>query len=111
MATETTGITVDILRRIQADQAAHRQESRALQQSQVDLVRLIQRLDARISDVERRVTDTKADLETMFRMELIGQLAHQETRVERMLGEAIAGVDERLVGMEARRAGLIESKV
>lgn len=99
MAAETTDITVDILRRIQAEQAAHRLETRAIQQSFVDLARLVQRLDARISDV-------KSDLETMFKMELIGQHPHLETRLEArfdtLLNEALIKLSERLDRIEQR---------
>lgn len=79
MATDTTDLTIEISRRIQADQAAHRQETRALQQGFVDIARLIQRMDTRFSDMERRLSDVKSDLETMFKMELIGQNAHHHT--------------------------------
>lgn len=91
--TDTTDVTLEILKRIQADQVAHRQETRAPQQSLVDVVRLIQRLDTRISDI-------KADLETMFRMELIGLNAHHQTRVEQMLEEAVGAILERLDRIE-----------
>lgn len=86
MATETTDLTIEILRRIQAGQ---RQDVRQLQQSFVDVVRLIQRMDQRLSDM-------KADLETMFKMELIGQHAHQQTRLEQVMDERLSGVEERL---------------
>lgn len=89
MATEAADLTIEILRRMQADMAAHRQETRALQQSFVDVVRLIQRLD-------QRIADSKADLETMFKMELIGQHAHQLTRIELMVDDRLAGLEERL---------------
>lgn len=93
MAMETTDITVEILWRIQAEQAAHRLETRAIQQSFVDLARVVQRLDARLSDV-------KEDLETMFKMEIIGQQAHLETRLEArfdaMFSESEARLEARL---------------
>ena len=88
MATETTDITIEILRHIQAEQAAHRLETRAIQQSFVDLARVVQRLDARLSDV-------KEDLETMFKMEIIGQNAHLETRLEARLDEMSSDSDAR----------------
>lgn len=95
-ASDTTDVTLDILKRIQADQAAHRQETRALQQGLVDVVRLIQRLDTRVSDI-------KADLETMFKMELIGQNAHHQTRMEGILEEAVGAILARLDKIEQHR--------
>lgn len=94
--TDITDATFEILKHIQADQAAHRQETRALQQGLVDVVRLSQRLDTRISDV-------KADLETMFKMELLGQNAHHQTRMENMLEEAAGTILERLDRLERSR--------
>lgn len=91
--TDATDVALAILRRIQAEQASHRQETRALQQNPVDIVRLIQRLDTRISDI-------KADLETMFKMELVGQNAHHQTRMEQMLEEAVGTIRERLDRIE-----------
>lgn len=96
MATEEiVDATLEILKRIQADQAGHRKETRDLQQSLVDVVRLIQRLDTRVSDI-------KADLETMFKMELVGQHAHHETRIEQILQDSHTGILERLDRIEAR---------
>lgn len=89
MATETTDLTNEILRRIQAEQAGQRQDVRQLQQSFVDVARLIQRMDQRLSDM-------KSDLETMFKVELIGQQAHQQTRLEQAIDEKLAGLEERL---------------
>jgi hypothetical protein len=107
MATETTDLTVEILRRIQAEQAGQRQETRQLQQSFVDIARLIQRLDQRFTEIERRVDDVKLDLETMFKMELIGQHAHQQTRLEQMMDDRLAGLEERL----ASRLDRIDAKL
>lgn len=100
MATETTDLTIEILRRIQADQAGQRQDTRQLQESFVDVVRLIQRMDQRISDM-------KSDLETMFKMELIGQHAHQQTRIEQMLDDRLALMEERF----NERLSRIEAKL
>ena len=58
MATDTTDLTHEILKRMQADLADLRREVHANQQNFVDVARVVQRLDARLSDV-------KADLETM----------------------------------------------
>ena len=106
MATDTTDITLEILKRFQAEQAAHRKETRALQESFVDVARLLQRMDTRFSDVERRIADVKSDLETLFKMELIGQFAHQQTRLEQMVDNRLAGMEERL----AQRLDRIEAK-
>lgn len=100
MATETTDLTIEILRRIQADQAGQRQDTRRLQESFVDVVRLIQRMDQRISDM-------KSDLETMFKMELIGQHAHQQTRIEQLLDDRLALMEERF----NERLSRIEAKL
>lgn len=100
MATETTDLTIEILRRIQADQAGQRQDTRQLQESFVDVVRLIQRMDQRISDM-------KSDLETMFKMELIGQHAHQQTRIGQMLDDRLALMEERF----NERLSRIEAKL
>lgn len=100
MATETTDLTIAILRRIQADQAGQRQDTRQLQESFVDVVRLIQRMDQRISDM-------KSDLEAMFKMELIGQHAHQQTRIEQMLDDRLALMEERF----NERLSRIEAKL
>ncbi len=97
MATETTDLSIEILRRIQADIAEHRRETRQLQQSFVDVVRLIQRMDQRMSE-------TKSDLETMFKMEVIGQHAHQQTRIEQIIHNELADVRARLDRIEAKLA-------
>ncbi len=102
MATDTSDLTIDILRRIQSDQAAHRQETRALQQSFVDVARLIQRMDTRFDHMERRISDVKADLETMFKMELIGQHAHHQTQVEQMIHNELSDVREQLTRIDAK---------
>jgi len=104
MATETTDLTIEILRRMQADIAEHRRETRQLQQSFVDVARLIQRMDSRFTDLERRIGDQKSDLETMFKMELIGQHAHQQTKIEQLVHEEFADVRERLDRIEAKLA-------
>lgn len=87
--TDATDVALDILWRIQAEQASHRQETRALQQSLVDVVRLVQRFDTRISDI-------KSDLETMFKMELVRQNAHHQARMEQIFEEAVGTIRERL---------------
>ena len=89
MATDTTDLILEILKRLQADM-------RGLQQSFVDVARLIQRMDTRFSDTDRRISELKADLETMFKMELIGQHAHQQTRIELMLDDRLSSLEERL---------------
>ena len=80
---------------MQADITAHRQETRALQQSFVDVVRLIQRLD-------QRIADSKADLETMFKMELIGQHAHHQTQIEQLMHGELGDIRERLDRIDAK---------
>ena len=104
MAAETTDLTIEILRRIQADMAEHRRETRQLQQSFVDVARLIQRMDGRFSGLERRIDDQKSDLETMFKMELIGQYAHQQTKLEQVIHDELADVRERLDRIDAKLA-------
>ena len=86
-----TDLTHEVLKRIQADIAGLRQEVRANQQNFVDVARVVQRMDARLSDV-------KADLETMFKMELVGQLTHFETRMESKLDDIVS----RLEGLGSR---------
>lgn len=66
----------------------------------MDVVRLIQRMDQRISDM-------KSDLETMFKMELIGQHAHQQTRIEQLLDDRLALMEERF----NERLSRIEAKL
>ncbi|MBN9310269.1 hypothetical protein [Devosia sp.] len=95
MAADTTDLTIEILKRIQTEQAGQRQDIRQLQQSFVDIARLIQRMEQRLSDL-------KPDLETMFKMELIGQHAHQQTRLEQMMDESLIGLEERLSERLAR---------
>lgn len=77
--------------------AEHRRETRQLQQSFVDVARLIQRMDQRMSE-------TKSDLETMFKIELIGQHAHQQTKIEQLIHDEFADVRERLDRIEAKLA-------
>jgi hypothetical protein len=89
MATETTDLTIELLKRIQADLNVLRQDVRANQQNFVDVAPVMQRLDARVSDVE-------ADLETMFKMELIGQLTNFETRIGAQLDEKLAPIIDHL---------------
>jgi hypothetical protein len=95
MPTETTDLTHEILKRIQSDIAGLRQEIRANQQNFVDVARVVQRMDARLSDV-------KADLETMFKMELIGQLTHFETRFENVLDTRFDAILNRLDQLGAK---------
>ena len=84
--------------------AEHRRETRQLQQSFVDVARLIQRMDGRFSGLERRIDDQKSDLETMFKMELIGQYAHQQTKLEQVIHDELADVRERLDRIDAKLA-------
>ena len=84
--------------------AEHRRETRQLQQSFVDVARLIQRMDGRFSGLERRINDQKSDLETMFKMELIGQHAHQQTKIEQLIQNELADVRERLDRIELKLA-------
>lgn len=90
MPTEITDLTLDILKKIQDEQAAHRRDTRAIQQSFVDLARVVQRLDARVANFETRISDLKADLETMFKMEIIGQSANLETRLEAIIDRKLS---------------------
>lgn len=100
---DVADLTLEFLKRIQAEQAAQRQDIRAIQQSFIDMARVVQRLDARLSDI-------KSDLETMFKMEIIGQFAHFETRFEtrldqlldHKLDQKLAPVLERLEQLVAR---------
>ena len=84
--------------------AEHRRETRQLQQSFVDVARLIQRMDGRFSGLERRIDDQKSDLETMFNMELIGQYAHHQTKLEQVIHDELADVRERLDRIDAKLA-------
>lgn len=59
-------------------------------------------VDGRSADMERRDNDMKADLETMFKMELIGRDAHHQTCMEQLLHDELGEIRERLDRIEAK---------
>ena len=51
-------------------------------------------VDARIGGVDTRIMSLRDDLELMVKSELMGRLAHFETRVEHMLEERLPVVEK-----------------
>jgi hypothetical protein len=51
-------------------------------------------LDGRISAVDSRIGSLRDDLELMIKAELMGRLAHFETRIETMLHERLAAIEK-----------------
>jgi hypothetical protein len=99
---EITDLTTEILKGIQTELGGLRRDVRDVQEGYLGLLQLLQRIDGRHSQFEQRLADMKADLETMFKMEIIGQFAHLETRLENTLSGSLAPIATRLQQIEAK---------
>ena len=53
-------------------------------------------MERRFGDVERRISDTRAEIELMLKAELLGRLTHFETQMD----ERIAQLQDRLSALE-----------
>lgn len=83
MADEPENQTLMLLREIRAELREHRSMLLLLAENG-------RQLDRRISGVERRIDELKTDLELMLKSELMGRLAHFETRIEQMVEQRLA---------------------
>jgi predicted nucleic acid-binding Zn-ribbon protein len=89
MADADDSLMFPILSELRADM---RQQSTLLLQ----LSEAGHRLERRFGDIERRISDTRAEIELMLKAELLGQLTHFETQID----ERIAQLAERLSALE-----------
>ena len=82
MAEEPENLTLRLLREIRADQHAMRAELR-------EHSRLLVALSENGRRIERRLEELRDDLELMLKAELMGRLAHFETRIEQMIEQRL----------------------
>ena len=88
MAEADNSLMLSILKELQADMRQHR--TMLLQ-----VVELLRRHDRRFDEIERRISDARADLELMLKAELLGRLTHFETHM-----------DERITQLEVRLSAI-----
>ena len=86
-------LTVSILKEIRAELREHR--TMLLQ-----LVDASRRHDRRFEEVERRIADTRGEIELMLKGELLGRLAHFETQID----EKLAQLSDRVEALESTRS-------
>lgn len=95
MSDQPEAVTLDLLgrlvREIQAEQRATREQRR-------EEVTVLRALVDRMSRVDRHIAELRDDLELMIRSELMGQLGYLRTQTERDL-DALA---ERMEALERR---------
>ncbi len=86
------GLTLAILKEIRADLGEHR---RLLLQ----LVEASRRHDRRFEDIERRIAETRDELDLMLKGELLGRLTHFETQID----EKLARLSDRVEALETAK--------
>lgn len=86
-----SSLMLTILKDLQKDMPEHR--TMLLQ-----LVEGVRRNDRRFDEIERRISDARADLELMLKAELLGRLTHFETLTD----ERIAQLEDRLSVIEGQ---------
>ena len=95
MSDQPEAVTLDLLgrlvREIQAEQRATREQRR-------EEVAVLRALVDRVGRVDRHIAELRDDLELMIRSELMGQLGHLRTQTEHSL-DALA---ERVEALERR---------
>ena len=82
-----------ILKELRAEMRQHR--TLLLQLSEA-----VHRFERRFGDIERRVSDTRDEIELMLKAELLGSLTHFETRMD----ERIAQLEDRVSALERPRS-------
>ena len=80
MAEPDNSLMMTILGELRADM---RQQSTLLLQ----VAEATHRLERRFGDVERRISDTRDEIELMLKAELLGSLTHFETRMDARIAE------------------------
>lgn len=93
MTEADNSLMLAILKELQTDMRQHR--TMLLQ-----VVELLRRHDRRFDEIERRISDARADLELMLKAELLGRLTHFETQMD----ERIAQLEDRLSAVERPRS-------
>ena len=58
----------------------------------LQLVDETRRHDRRVSELEPRISDTRAEIELMLKAELLGRLTHFETQIDERAGRACLSV-------------------
>ncbi len=89
MAEADDSLMMAILKELRADTRQHR--TLLLQLSEAS-----RRHDRRFDDIERRISDARAELELMLKAELLGSLTHFETQMD----ERIAQLENRVSALE-----------
>ncbi len=89
MAEADDSLMLAILRELRAEM---RQQRMLLLQ----LSEAVHRLERRFGDIERRISDTRAEIELMLKAELLGSLTHFETQMD----ERIAELEDRVSALE-----------
>ncbi len=62
----------------------------------LQVIEVLRRHDRRFDDIERRISDSRAEIELMLKAELLGSLTHFETRTDTRIAE----LEERLSAVE-----------
>ncbi len=62
----------------------------------LQLSEAVHRVERRFGDIERRISDTRAEIELMLKAELLGSLTHFETQMD----ERIAQLEDRVSALE-----------
>ncbi len=89
MAEADDSLMLAILRELRAEM--RQQRTLLLQLSEA-----VHRLERRFGDIERRISDTRAEIELMLKAELLGSLTHFETQMD----ERIARLEDRVSALE-----------
>jgi len=71
-----------LIERNNAEQREMRGEIADMRRGLLQLIEKAQRHELRFDELERRIVETKDDMELMIRSELMGRLANFETRME-----------------------------
>ena len=98
MVDSVDNLVLEQLRAIRSEQQGHR----TLLLSCVDYMRRVEQrvvdFEQRLVSTDRKLNELRADLELMFKAELMGQLANFETRIEAQLDR----ISDRVSALEAR---------
>ena len=92
MVEPDNALMMSILRELRGDQ--RKQLTLLLQ-----LADAAQRHDRRFADLERRISESRDEIELMVKSELMGRLTHFEVQMD----ERIAQLDDRIAAMESGR--------
>lgn len=89
MAEADDSLLLAIVRELRAEM--RQQRTLLLQLSEA-----VHRVERRFGDIERRISDTRAEIELMLKAELLGSLTHFETQMD----ERIARLEDRVSALE-----------